>query len=339
MKLPNLATRTSRTLALLCSAGMHSTSLPAQRVAPPNAPTIEMQSVIQELERMRAGLTNATRTRPALANPGVSLVGIVIDESGPTAIFCLQPPASQWPNRLERKCYSLRESETVGQLSELQVDPPNRSVSVKFNGVATNLMLVADSTPALPRTVASGQFQCALRDAPMEVCVRLYGGLTGRATLSTHGVSTNRVTASLTKPLTSAKAAEWLRESALHTGVAIIPGGDYFAIVVPAAQTNLAERIITAPPATGAAKELTYAYSDADGDIVLDEYADLLGKKIEATRDVLIAGSRIRSSFVTHRPLTKDEARSVFETLFRIHSLRIESVDDTHARMTLARDP
>ena len=124
-----------------------------------------------------------------------------------------------------------------------------------------------------------------------------------------------------------AEVAGVLEKLLRENGVALIPDGKKFEMIVPVGlEKRIQSNLEDAPPQKLDSETAGYSldWANIDLDQTLKTYASLVGKKM--IRDKPLPAMSF--TFRTHTPLTKAEVLHAFDTLFAWHGIKAVNIDE-----------
>jgi len=158
---------------------------------------------------------------------------------------------------------------------------------------------------------------------PLDVALKTYASTLGRTVLEQPSVPSISITLSL-QNATKAEFQKAVENALREEGIASIPDGDTFQLIILASEEKKWPEIIASLPVIDdAQKGYTFAYNGVDMRQVMPVYGDLVRRKwINET----LPPAGIRLSTV--HPLTKAEAVHALNAIFALNGVKIVNVGD-----------
>ena len=243
---------------------------------------------------------------------------------------------------------SLGEGERQGIVEVRHIDVANAQVQLwmPWGGVTlhlekwTSIITQASAPePASAPIPADHPPSLSLRQANLGMILKLYGEFAGRTVLQHPGLPV----VSISLDALPANRADTVRilESLLATnGIATLPDGEHFILVVPKAAVAT-ETLLAKAPQAGPAGTFGTLPKIRAGDInfpgtnwrqVFQIYGELRGRSVIQTEASLPGGEIV---MLSQTPLTREEIAYALETHFRWHNVVIEEIGD-HAIKAVA---
>jgi hypothetical protein len=236
----------------------------------------------------------------------------------------------------------LSEGERRDGVEVLRINADDATVKVSNNGeeVTLNLEEGAEKGSQTEKSGAS-DMTIQLRDASLQQVLDLYGVIKERTVLQHPSLRATRISLS-SAAKTRSDAAKVLEDTFRQNGMAVIPDGTKFVMIVPVALTNTAipkSREIQAPsvgnnsqPERGIIPKGQIDFNEAALGQVLDIYGELTGRKL-VNSDGQMFGPPIRLR--TANPLTKDEAIYAIATMIEWSGYKIVFAGDKEFKLVL----
>lgn len=272
---------------------------------------------------------------------------ILADTAAPTprlaGIVHLPDLRAAWletvPTRSGRHFLILRETQREGDVEVLQIDPQGGTVKLLVG--RTNVVLTLSLRPQVTQVeAAAGSLE--LVDAGLDPVLSLYAECKGRTLLRSPRLpATSFTLAALTT--NQAQAALVLEKALAERGIATIPDGERFLMVVPASEATAVKphsADLDTPPRNGFRPELMpvgiIQFNEATLYQAADIYASLIGRKLDRNQPRLQATLHI--IFRNQTPLTKEECLYALDTLFYWQGVKVVPVGNGSAMLVPISD-
>lgn len=267
--------------------------------------------------------------------PGPRLVGIVRLPERRVAILEIVSARSGVARQV-----ILSEGQREGDLKVLQIDPETSVVQLSV--ARTNVLASLDFTQQTNHATV-GVSSVMLARAGLDSILNLYAELKGRTLLRSPRLPA--ISFSLNFSTTNAAQTALMLEKVLaEKGIATIPDGQKFVMVVPAAEATTVKPHSSEIKSGAAPGEQTEPISPgainfvaAPLNLVAQVYAGFIGCKLEPDSRSKLPVGLIRFQNLT--PLSKKECLYALETLFRWQGIKVIPTTQGMVRLAPVSDP
>jgi hypothetical protein len=223
----------------------------------------------------------------------------------------------------------LSEGEREGDVELAEIQPGTGSVTMRISGKNESLILrLEERTPAAVPTIA-------LEQAELAPVLRWYAQLTQRNLLRFPSLQATRLNLSVVAADEKATALK-LEQALAEKGVAVVPDGDKFAVIVP---TDAVKSLGARPRPPDAHAKLPAAavlspgmifLSGVDARQVVRLYAELVERQFEPGESFKAVSGSIH--FLNQTALTREEVRYALDTLFAWQGFEVVPVGEKELR-------
>jgi hypothetical protein len=236
--------------------------------------------------------------------------------------------------------WRLREGQRCADVEVIRIHPANGSAELRLG--RTNA-LVTVSRSAGGSLVETTEGSLEFVDADIDPVLGLYAECKGRTLLRWPRLPAGSFT--LAAATTNrAQAALVLEKALAEKGVAAIPDGEKFLMVVPESEAanvkpHSAEIKTSTGNGTGSERVPVGAicFSNADLNQAAQIYAALIGRKLDQTEP--LSRPTLAINFKNQTPLTKEECVYALDTLFLWQGVKVVPVAQDLAKMVPSSDP
>ena len=237
-----------------------------------------------------------------------------------------KPPISISTTRFLRMGESFEDNTVKGTLVSIQligIDPANETIQLVENGKEVVHHL---ETPDLAsRVLSAGKTGCHFRDVRFQDALNLYSDFRNRTVLIHPGIQRLSVTVQA-EGKSATDVAHALEKALRDQGLAMVPDGEKFVLLVPRSMEKWADpssqRLDATSPIAG-----SFA-TDGMVNTIVDAYGRLLGRTQKGASPFAQA-----SIYLYTQPLTQAEMRYAFDRLLEWSGLRVEVVDEKSFRV------
>lgn len=217
----------------------------------------------------------------------------------------------------------LQEGQREGEVEVLEIHPETATVKLELHSKSgsTPVSLTDQGTMLTPGI----HFEKAAPDLVM----KLYGDFAGRTLLRHPALP--RVSLTLTAPAPGkAQAAHVIEQALAGLGIAAIPDGERFMMVVPQKRTtSVAPRSTEIKPSGGLQSEIlpvgAINFPGTDSTQVMQIYAELAGRKLDRSLSLPVPPPAV-IRFQNQTPLSRQEVLYALDTLFAWSGIKMVNV-------------
>ena len=274
--------------------------------------------------------------------PAIKLTGIINLPNFKRVLLEVSMPVGSWKQSERLMLAEGQRDATSTKVEVLKIDPEKMLVTVRQAGKEIPVTFDKDESANVSTKVS--RLTVLLRNAELAQTLDIYGELKHRTILRPPNLAAQTVSFSTQAP-TAAEASKALEAAILERGIAVIPDGDKFVMLVPAfmakgVTSGAAEaRKEHAPDLAGKPNDIiptgSIIFSPCDVNQVLPIYGELIGRKYKPDR----AGSFGLIYFRNTVPLTKDELIYALNTLLAWNNVALVFNDDKTFTAVSAASP
>ena len=210
----------------------------------------------------------------------------------------------------------------------VRVHSTNGTVEARENGTDMVYQLKTQGETNDVLKAASLRFS----DMPLDDVLDLYSEFSGRTLLIHPAVDRQTPVVVATNPRNKAEAIQSLERVLREKGLAVIPDGNKFEMIVPnelVTNANPHSAGLPVSPADETVPTGTIDFENVDFEAVRDIYAKLIGRQILQDENL----PDIRVAFHNRGPLTKSEVLYAFDVLFSWHGVKIVKLDEKTSKV------
>ena len=231
--------------------------------------------------------------------------------------------------------YAMAKGERVGNVEVIKINPAEGRVEFMLSPGMRPLVLAISNSPPVG---------ISFQNAGLVSVLKLYGQLKGRSILRPF-LGYSRTLTLRAPAKTKMEAVEAIEAALKGEGLAVVPDGTKFVLVVPQAQAASAvprSSFIKASAEKAKQPEVILPgmlqFHNAETMQAVQVYASLVGRKLEGPdRPPRIANPGI--VFLNQTPLTEEEARYALDTLFAWQGFEMVEVGEKGIKVVLKVGP